>query len=230
MKKILVIILLLGLICFTTGVAFAEGNTPVTVACVGDSITYGEVPYSGGGFNLIDYPSVLGNLLGDDWAVYNFGRPGASLTLPGLWYPVCRENYAAIDLCADYYFVMLGSNDSAQGDFWDPEAYEKNLVELVEKYEEANPNTVIFLMSPPFTKPHQGTDYYSLNPELLKNDIHDIVQRVADELNTEFLDIYSVTSENQDWVGADGVHFSQEGYEALGNYVYEQLNNYAKAG
>ena len=200
----------------------AQRSEPRTVACVGDSITYGEMPYSGGS-RLLDYPTVLGELLGEGWTVYNFGRPAASLTPPGLVYLDCREHDSALDLGADVYLIMLGSNDSAKGYDFDGELFEQTLTDLVALYREANPQTKIYLLTPPFTKPHYGTMYYSLNPWLLSSDIHDIVARVAGRQGTGLLDIYSITMENPDWVGGDGVHFTQDGYRAMGEYIHSQI-------
>ena len=232
MKYLLVVLLLLAQLfpaskalisdMKSSAPAPAELTETRTIACVGDSITYGEIPYSSGS-HLLDYPTVLGELLGDGWKVYNLGRSGASLTPPGLCYLDCKEHYKALDLGADVYLIMLGSNDSAHGYDFDAALYEQALKDLVELYRKANPDTTIFLMTPPFTRAHYGTFYYSLNPWLIGSDIHEIVERVAEEQHTELLDIYAITLEHVDWIGGDGVHFTQDGYRALGEYIYDEI-------
>src|SRR4051812_39426705 len=45
----------------------AKRNKPISVACVGDSITAGS------------FPGKLSKMLGENWKVHNFGVPGATL-------------------------------------------------------------------------------------------------------------------------------------------------------
>jgi lysophospholipase L1-like esterase len=107
-----VFIALFGL-CFAR-LAAANANataTPIRVACVGDSITYG---YGLMHRDTESYPAVLGRLLGADYEVRNFGVSGATL-LKGGSFPYWQHPafQAATDFAAQIVIIKLGTNDAA---------------------------------------------------------------------------------------------------------------------
>ena len=66
----------------------ADYTGAIRVACVGNSITYGEkIPNR----EKQSYPAQLGRLLGEKWEVRNFGVTGATLLRKGNT-PYWREN------------------------------------------------------------------------------------------------------------------------------------------
>lgn len=82
---------------------------PMKVACVGDSITYGET--------LSDvaresYPAQLGRMLGEGFSVHNCGRSGAGLWHSGFFpYTTTAEFSHAVSLGAGVIIACLGTND-----------------------------------------------------------------------------------------------------------------------
>jgi lysophospholipase L1-like esterase len=78
---------------------------PIVVACVGDSITAQGNPHG--------YPAQLGNMLGAQWNVENFGVSGTTLMThannPYQKYPMFQ---AALASKADVVVIMLGTNDT----------------------------------------------------------------------------------------------------------------------
>lgn len=203
--------------------AYAEEEVDVfSIYCIGDSLTFGIIPGTAGKRE-ITYPDTLASLLGEGYEVVNLGKPGHSLTEAGVCYLKVPEYQQSIDAAADMYIIMLGTNDANLGDNWDAEAYEHDLNMVVDRYREANPDTVVVLMTPPTLLPNEQTGDIQMNISLLEGFIHDTVQKVAAEKDTLFIDIFAKTTENPELIGSDGIHFTQEGYEAFGQFVFDNI-------
>src|SRR3954471_22367166 len=87
-----------------------DGTTPTRVACVGDSITAGSGLKNKG---VEAYPSQLDNMLGDGWAVSNFGVSGATMLNKGDRPYTKQKAYRdALEPEPDVIVIMLGTNDS----------------------------------------------------------------------------------------------------------------------
>ena len=223
MKHFLSVILVLCLILSVGALAFA-GEEKTTIICIGDSLTFGVIPSTAGKRDLT-YPDVLAGLLGDDYEVLNLGKPGHSLTEAGVCYLKRPEYQQSIDAAADMYIIMLGTNDANLKDKWDAEAYANDLAKVVDTYREANPDTIIVLIAPPTVLPDEKSGEQSIDVTLLEGVIHDTVKKTAEEKDTLFLDMFAETTEHPEWIGSDGIHFTQEGYEAFGNFVYEGIKD-----
>ena len=91
-------------------VQWVQAGSPVKVACVGNSITYGT--------GLADrerdaYPVQLQRMLGDGYVVGNFGKPGATLLRHGHRPYVQQTEYReALAFGADIAVIHLGTNDT----------------------------------------------------------------------------------------------------------------------
>ena len=116
------------------------------VACVGDSITWGFGP---GGQVENNYPVVLGELLGDDYAVLNYGNPGTTLQ------DECKRPYTgqaeyqeSLDVNADIYIFMLGTNDSMEEN-WDAARFEKEFGEKLDAYLVLESHPTVYVMTSP---------------------------------------------------------------------------------
>ena len=91
---------------------FAAGRitSPIRVACIGNSLTYG---YGLKDRNREAYPVVLQGLLGNRYNVQNFGKSGATLLTNGHRPYVKQEEYKqALDFRPDIAVIHLGVNDS----------------------------------------------------------------------------------------------------------------------
>ena len=225
MKKLIAILLVFILCAGILPAAFAADEADdFTIYCIGDSLTFGVIPGTAGKRD-VNYPDVLASLLGEGYSVTNFGKPGRSLTSGGVWYLSVPEYQKSIDAAADMYIIMLGTNDANLWDKWNAEEYEQNLNQVVDAYREANPDTAVVLMAPPIVLPDESTGEIKMDISLLEGFIHDTVQKVAEEKNTLFIDMFAKTTENPDWIGSDGIHFTQEGYEGFGRFVYESIKD-----
>lgn len=230
LKRYISVVLILGLVT-SVGIApyaFAEGET-VSVVCVGDSLTFGVIPRTPGKRD-VTYPDTMAALLGESYEVLNLGKPGCSLTEAGVCYRNRPEYQQSVDAAADMYIIMFGTNDSNLWDLWDEIAFEDDLNKLVDNYKEANPDTIIVLMAPPTVLPDTNTGEIKMDKSLLEGTIRDIVKRVSEEKNAVYVDMYAKTVENPEWIGEDGIHFTQEGYKAFGEFVYENVKDLIAEG
>ena len=226
MRRFISIVLILCLIlCIEAAeTVFAEENS-FSLICVGDSLTFGVIPRTPGKRD-ITYPDTMAKLLGDSYGVLNLGKPGASLTEAGVCFRNRPEYQQSIDAAADMYIIMFGTNDSNLWDLWDEAAFENDLNNMVDTYKEANPDTIIVLIAPPTVLPDEKTGEIKMDKSLLEGTIRDIVKRVSEEKRTIYIDMYAKTVENPEWIGEDGIHFTQEGYTAFGEFVYENIKDF----
>lgn len=225
MKKLIAVLLAAILCVSAVPAAFAAEETEeFTIYCIGDSLTFGVIPNTPGKRE-VTYPDTLASLLGEGYAVTNLGKPGRSLTSGGVCYLKVPEYQESIDASADMYIIMLGTNDANLWEKWDAEEYEQDLYQVVDTYREANPDTVIVLMAPPIVLPDSQTGETKMDLSLLEGFIHDTVQKVAEEKNALFIDMFAKTTETPEWIGEDGIHFTQEGYEGFGRFVYESIKD-----
>ena len=90
--------------------AFCFAQSPIKVACIGNSVTYG---YGHANPNETSYPQQLSKLLGDGYKVGNFGKSGATLLNKGhrpyTQQPECK---AALEFAPDIAVIHLGLNDT----------------------------------------------------------------------------------------------------------------------
>ena len=195
-----------------------------SIYCIGDSLTYGELPNTDGRRGTT-YPATLESLLGNGCRVTNLGLRARSLISAGICYLNEPEYRESINAAADMYIIMLGTNDASLGEKWDAGEYERNLRKVVDAYRKANPDAAIVLIAPPTVLQDKNTGEYHMDQGLLKGSIRSIVKKVASEKNAAYIDGFAETAANPKWIGADGVHFTEKGYEAFGTFIYDQLKN-----
>ena len=120
MKTILIILLVLIILGSMGALGYHLAFHPLLpkvdktkkhIACIGDSITYG----AGVGMkhNTQSYPAYLQKLVSDECQVLNYGISGRTLLDEGdMPYTKEKQFNASLDVKADIYIIMLGTNDS----------------------------------------------------------------------------------------------------------------------
>jgi lysophospholipase L1-like esterase len=116
------------------------------VACVGDSITFGDRIANR---DRDSSPAQLGRLLGAQWEVRNFGVSGATMmnagNLPYMKLPQYRE---ALNYNPDVLVIALGTNDSKPFNIdAHPEGFMPSYEEMIAEFR--NPRVRIFVYLPP---------------------------------------------------------------------------------
>lgn len=143
-----------------------ELENKIRVICIGDSITEG---YGLGDDPSVYYPSVLQELLGENYEVFNEGVTCSTVTMMeddtgrafGLPYVLQPEYDEALSLAGDIYIIMLGTNDAQDGmhdteDIQDPylnmisfePMFETFYQYIIDSVKSANKDALIYLVAP----------------------------------------------------------------------------------
>lgn len=200
-----------------------EETDKKVIACVGDSITYGLVkdPQTGAESGTT-YPDDLNLLLGNDYEVVNLGKPGAYVTKDDgtlcMWN---QEEYKkALDVKADSFIVMLGTNDSHEESF-DEEKFKTSYLEFLESLQETHLDVDFYIMTPPCSYSDKADE------KLLHDQIYRIVNEIGLEKDIPVIDFHSYTHDHEEWY-RDGLHPNDVGYAVLSAYIYDQIGEKLK--
>ena len=202
---------ILVLTAVTAFVAVAE--TPVRVACIGDSITWG---YAMTNRVAECYPMVLQELLGDGYEVRNFGDPGAGVYehcrregRPKAWR--LRDEYAKVlAFKPDIIISNLGINDAVEfmGEFG-PEGilrgtFRDQYVSLLRSFETEGrrPRFILWTRLGPTGKGHRLKG--KPNASLMETDLAEVAERVGAE-TLDMLTPLTPFAETPDFA-KDGIH------------------------
>lgn len=191
-----------------------------TVACIGDSITFGT-----GVIETRDtdaYPAQLQLLLGERYKVQNYGASGRTL-LDNTGKSYRDTGYLDVVLAGkpDYIIVMLGSNDSKPQN-WQAEEYKKQYVSLVVQLKEIQRDTKIYLVSPPAVFDVGVRTSYGIDNTVIRDQIREIVREVAEQTGAGWIDLYAVTKDHPEYF-PDGVHPNLEGNILLAETICEEI-------
>jgi lysophospholipase L1-like esterase len=222
--------LFLGLLIGLNLSAADSAPKPIRVACVGDSITYGST--------IADrkhdsYPVQLGQFLGANYDVRNFGVSGATL-LQKADKPYWRQKaYAnALAFQPDIVIILLGTNDSKHRgdgsldsdhapDNWQHKAdfvpdYEK----LIAKFRAANPAAKIYVGLPTPCFPGR----WGINDKTIHDEIIPLVRQVAQDTGASVIDLNTPFAGKSE-LFPDTVHPHAAGAKAMAEVIYHAIIN-----
>ena len=191
------------------------GRDETTIACVGDSITYGLGVY----YNRdLAWASLLPQKLGNNYKTINYGISNRTLLSTGN-YPYNKEEIAKQfwEAKEDIIVFMLGTNDSKQCN-WNQETFEKEYKQMIEKLLQKENHPKLYVMIPP--------KLYNPNPEEdnpsaknLEEGVIPTIRKMIENMdNIETIDLYSLTNNHPEWF-SDGIHPNEEGNEAIANEI-----------
>jgi acyl-CoA thioesterase I len=227
-SKIVCSVWLTGLI-FLVPLADAPAS-PVRVACVGDSITWGAgIP----GREHNCYPAQLGVMLGTNWEVRNFGVNATTLlhqgNLPYIRQPAYTE---ALNFKPDVVVIDFGANDSKHpGDgSLDAEKavnnwqYKTNFVHdyeaMIAAFRQANPAAKIFICLP--TPDFPGR--WGINDKTIRVEMIPLIRRVAKESDVTVIDLYTALSGRKE-LFPDTVHPDAAGAKLMAAAICRKLGS-----
>ena len=191
----------------------AEPAAKTTVACVGDSITFGAGAKDRAKES---YPAVLQALLGDDHQVRNFGVSGATLLRQGdKPYARQKAHAEAMAMKADIYVVKLGTNDTKPQNWKHKDQFEVDTRTLVAEIRAANPKARIYLCTPVPAYPGN----FGITDTGIR-EVGPLVRKVAESEKTGLIDLYTPLSNHPEFF-PDKVHPNSAGYKVLAGVVYE---------
>ncbi len=174
--------------------------SPVRVACVGDSITWGA-GISNRQYN--SYPAQLAVRLGTNWDVRNFGVSGTTLLRQGDRPYVRQAAYTrALAFKPDVVVIDFGANDSKHPGDGSLDAdkainnwqYKTNFVhdyeEMIAAFRQANPRARIFICLP--TPDYPGR--WGINDKTIRVDMIPMIRQAAKESDVVVIDLYTALS------------------------------------
>jgi lysophospholipase L1-like esterase len=195
-------------------VKVADHQTPVRVACVGDSITQGSGAASGK-----SYPMQLQHLLGADWQVKNFGVSGRTLMKSGD-HPYWNES--AFKLAQAFepnvVIIMLGTNDTKPNNWTHKDKFEDDYKELVKTFQNLKSKPRIYLCRA-VPVPEPGN--FGINEKGIQEQIQ-IVDELAEELGAGIIDMHAAL-EGKPHLLPDRVHPNTEGAGEMAKAAYRVL-------
>lgn len=181
---------------------------PIRVACVGDSITQGTY-----------YPSDLQILLGNDYAVRNYGASGRTVLLSAdkpymngsaFQYAVAFEPQIVI--------IMLGTNDANPKYYPQIDNFTTDYKILISSFEIYKPEIWLVLPPPIFN------DSIGPNEANLVQGVIPRIGQVAADLNLPTINVYSLFVGQPQYFW-DGVHPGDLGAEIIAKAIYLAISN-----
>ena len=217
--------LLFFIFCFllSNNFLFADNSISkkkmIKIACVGDSITYGEGVHKR---EQNSYPMQLQRLLNQHlleqkYIVKNFGVSGATaLELSQKPYTKTSAYEESKSFLPDIVFIKLGTNDAYDSYKSQFSSFYSNYLKLVESYKKlpSKPLVIIVLPVAAFDQPRGSRIFNLVLPTLRK---------IAYESNTEILDLHS---QFQDKIKLfpDKLHPNIFGAEKIALSLYDYLH------
>jgi sialate O-acetylesterase len=200
--------------------AFCFAQSPIKVACIGNSVTYG---YGHANPNETSYPQQLSKLLGDGYKVGNFGKSGATLLNKGhrpyTQQPECK---AALEFAPDIAVIHLGLNDTDPRNWPNyKDEFIPDYMALIDTLRDINPAVKVYVcrMTPIFhwhRRFKSGTrDWYW--------QIQSTIEDIAKLSQSELIDLQEILYNRPDLM-PDALHPNTEGAGLIAQRVYGHIS------
>lgn len=193
----------------------AVAQTPVRVACVGNSITYGA------GIENRErdaYPAQLQRMLGEGYVVGNFGKSGATLLNKGHRpYIEQKEFQRALTFAGDVVVIHLGINDTDPRDWPNYRDYfVRDYLALIDSFRVANPKArILVARMTPITNRHSR---FESGTRDWHEQIQQAIERVAELAGAQLIDFHTPLYPYP-FMLPDAVHPTAEGAGILAQTV-----------
>lgn len=217
MKKAIIMI---GL-ALATAYASAAEKEPVRIACVGDSITAGVGASKGNA-----YPSQLGRMLGDGWAVKNFGVSGATLLNHGdRPYQKQGAFNKALEFQPNVVVIKLGTNDTKPQNWKFKDKFVADYKDLISQFVKLSSKPRIYVCRP---APVPGKGNFGINEAGVLEEIP-MLDKIAADAKATVIDIHKALKDNPEML-PDRVHPNTAGATVMAKTVFQALTGKAFTG
>ena len=199
---------------------FGAQTKKIKVACVGDSITFGS-----GIRDKVNnaYPSLLQKMLGEKYAVANFGFSGATLLKNGhkpYWQKAPYPK--SLEFEPDVVIINLGANDAIDQNWKHQSEFADDYAALIESYRflESQPKIFICEILPIFPN-HGRFEECTRNREQMKP----LIRSVAESESVKLIDLETPFTELNSFF-PDGLHPNEKGALVMAEYIYEEITGH----
>ncbi len=194
----------------------ACGNqSKIKVACVGDSITEGHGIRRQ---SIDDYPVVLGQKLGDAYAVQNCGRSSTTLQKEGDFpYWLVKEFSNLMAYQPDIVVMKLGTNDSKPYN-WNYSRFANDYQAMIDtiKHMPSNPRILVCTPAPAFG------NRWGINDSIISNYIIPIIDSLAKANDLQVIDFYTKLA-NQVANFPDSIHPNEQAAALMADIVANSI-------
>jgi len=125
----------------------------------------------------------------------------------------------------DVLIISLGTNDACPWKQVDLKTYEENIPRIFAAFPSSR---IIYFLPPPINETKLEPKRQTLNNEIMKQ-YHDTAKEVCDKHNVTVLDSWNVfmplLDRGDDYHIEDGIHLSDEGYDALINNLAQLIKS-----
>lgn len=216
MKSKLLLIILGIVLCVHTEAKTDPKTAPkIKVACVGNSIT------AGAGIKNRDkdsYPMILGQMLGKEYEVRNFGVSGRTMIQKSNSYMKEKAYKQALDFRPDILIIKLGTNDT-NPIFWKyKNEYPKDMQTMIRSFKQVSPAVKIYLCYPVTINGKK----FSERDKVITTEVIPMINEVAKEVNAQVIDLHTVTA-NMPENFVDNLHPNEQGAHILAKTIYKAL-------
>ncbi|MFT5123294.1 MAG: lysophospholipase L1-like esterase [Kiritimatiellia bacterium] len=198
-----------------------DTGTPIRIACIGDSITYGYgIPNS----EMMSYPARLQHLLGDRFSVRNLGDNGRGIVQKSMRGTTRRayifqdEHADALVWEPDIVICNLGINDVMDWDRFGKTDFAADYKALIQAYQ-ALPVPPRILIWHPLAPLFPGQKYFG-DPNV--NAINEAIEQVARDLKIETIDLQQPLIDHPKWF-PDFIHPNTQGAACIAETVHLAL-------
>jgi hypothetical protein len=201
-----------------------DGGQTIKIACLGNSITAGSnVSRS--------YPDRLKELLGSNYSVYNYGRPGWPVPRPEL--AVELDTIGAggfFDTTWNIVISKFGTNDGRYYSdlteyYWEgKEKFNLYLSWWADTLATLPGNPEIYYCIP---VPAFGDTRYNIIPDLVNDSIVPAIREFLQERRLNIIDCYSPFIDSVQYF-PDGIHPNDSGTQKLAEIIFDALTNRLK--
>lgn len=194
-------------------------QTPIKIACIGDSVTAG---YLLAHPQTESYPSQLQILMGSQYEIKNFGHSGATLLKKGSTpYFKTEKSAEAIAYRPDIAIIHLGLNDTDPRNWPNyREDFDADYAWLIDTLKTQNPKVKIFIcrMTPIF---NEHPRFKSGTREWFWQ-IQEHIQEIAKANHVQLIDLHEKLYNRPD-LFPDALHPTKEGAAILAQTVYSNI-------
>lgn len=210
-------IVLSGIACAPTQQQTLDAaSSTLKVAAVGNSITFGH------GIEDRDhnsYPAQLGRLLGERYAVRNFGVSGRTMLKKGDFPYWDEQDFQdALAWEPDVVVIKLGTNDTKPQNWQYSDEFVADYEAMIDVFAAlpSKPKIWICYPVPAFE------ERFSIRGEIITEEVIPMIDRIADHKQVPIIDLYKALDGRGD-LFPDGIHPDTEGAGLIAEAVAEEI-------